>query len=74
MKALIDLFVKLFYAGIFLIGLTLTGVGGITISNGSASLAASYALGGLFVMWLSYCISKIWQHRKADNDWHGLKQ
>ena len=74
MKALIDLFVKLFYAGIFLVGLALLGLGVITVSNGSPSVAASSALGGLFVMWLSYCTSKIWQHRKADNDWHGLKQ
>jgi hypothetical protein len=73
MKALIDFFVKLFSAGIFLAGLTLAGLGGISIANGSASLAASCALGGLFVMWLSYCTSKIWQHRKADTDWHGLK-
>ena len=73
MKALIDLFVKAFYSGVFLTGLALVGLGGITISNGSSGVAASCALGGLFVMWLSYCASRIWQHCKADNDWYGLK-
>jgi len=74
MKALIDFFVKLFSAGILLAGLALLGLGGITFSNGSSSVAASCALGGLFVMWLSYCIGRMWRHSKADTDSHGLKQ
>ena len=65
MKALIDIVVKLFYAGVFLSGLALVVLGGITISNGPAGVAASSTLGGLFVMWLSYCIGRMWHHRKA---------
>jgi membrane protein DedA with SNARE-associated domain len=74
MKALIDFVVKLFYTGIFLAGFALLVLGGITILNGPVGAAASCALGGLFVMWLSYCTGKMWQHCKADTDWYGLKQ
>ena len=73
MKALIDFVVKLFSAGIFLAGLALVVLGGITIFNGQFGVAASSALGGLFVMWLSYCTGRMWQHSKADTGWHGLK-
>jgi len=74
MKALIDFVVKLFYACIFLAGFALVVLGGITIFNGPVGVAASSVLGGLFVMWLSYCAGRMWQHCKADTDWHGLKQ
>jgi len=73
MKAFIDIVIKLFYAGVFLAGLALVVLGAITISNGAFGVAASSTLGGLFVMWLSYCASRVWHHRKADTDWHGLK-
>ena len=73
MKALIDIVVKLFYAGIFLAGLALVVLGAITISSGPSGIAASSTLGGLFVMWLSYCTGRMWKHRKADTDRHGLK-
>jgi len=73
MKAFIDIIVKLFYAGIFLTGLALVVLGGFTILNGPSGVAASSALGGLFIMWLSYCASRMWHHRKSDTDWHGLK-
>ena len=73
MKALIDIVVKIFYAGVFLAGLALVVLGAITISSGASGIAASSTLGGLFVMWLSYCTSRMWSHRKADTELHGLK-